>query len=76
MNGNSLPTVIDKVRLEGPNRIARSVLTENLAILAYIAHESRTLIPREGVTCWRALEALSFMASEIHGTKAILQKFP
>ncbi len=44
-----------------------TVLTENLAILAYIAHRSETLLPEEGITHWRALEAVSFMATEIHG---------
>jgi glutathione S-transferase len=45
-----------------------TVLTENLAILAYIAHRSGTLLPQEGITRWRALEATSFIATEIHGT--------
>ncbi len=44
-----------------------TVLTENLAILAYIAHQSGTLLPEEGITRWRALEAISFMTTEIHG---------
>ncbi|WP_024509897.1 glutathione S-transferase N-terminal domain-containing protein [Bradyrhizobium sp. ARR65] len=44
-----------------------TVLTENLAILAYIAHQSGTLLPAEGITRWRALEATSFMTTEIHG---------
>lgn len=44
-----------------------TLLTENLAILAYIAHRSDTLLPEEGLTRWRALEAVSFMATEIHG---------
>ncbi|WP_407181126.1 glutathione S-transferase C-terminal domain-containing protein [Bradyrhizobium sp. STM 3562] len=45
----------------------RTVLTENLAILAYIAHQSSTLLPAEGITRWRALEATSFMTTELHG---------
>jgi glutathione S-transferase len=44
-----------------------TVLTENLAILAYIADHGRTLLPEEGITRWRALEATSFMTTEIHG---------
>ena len=44
-----------------------TVLTENLAILAYIARQSDTLLPAEGIARWRALEATSFMATEIHG---------
>ncbi|MGY3529651.1 MULTISPECIES: glutathione S-transferase N-terminal domain-containing protein [Bradyrhizobium] len=44
-----------------------TVLTENLAILAYIAHRSEALLPEDGLTRWRALEAISFMATEIHG---------
>jgi len=43
-----------------------TVLTENLAILAYIARQSETLLPEEGISRWRALEATSFMATEIH----------
>jgi len=44
-----------------------TVLTENLAILAYIADQSGTLMPEDGATRWRALEALSFMSTAIHG---------
>ncbi len=44
-----------------------TVLTENLAILAYIGDRSGTLMPEDGVTRWRALEALSFMSTAIHG---------
>ena len=44
-----------------------AVLTENLAILAYIADRSGTLFPEDDMARWRALEALSFMATEIHG---------
>jgi glutathione S-transferase len=43
------------------------ILTENLAILAYIAHQAGALLPEEGVDRWRALEATSFMTTEFHG---------
>ena len=43
------------------------VLTENLAILAYIAHRSDVFSARDDMTPWRALEAISFMSTEIHG---------
>ena len=44
-----------------------TVLTENLAILAYIAHQAGTLLPEDGLPRWRALEATSFMTTELHG---------
>lgn len=45
-----------------------TVLTENPVILTYIAEKSGKLLPkREGVR-WQVLEALAFMASEIHGS--------
>lgn len=44
-----------------------TVLTENLAILAYIAHEGNALLPKDGLDRWRALEATTFMTTEIHG---------
>jgi glutathione S-transferase len=44
-----------------------TVLTENLAILAYIARHDDTLLPADGLPRWRVLEALSFMTSELHG---------
>ncbi len=44
-----------------------TVLTENLAILAYIAQRSDNLFTEGGMTPWRALEAISFMSSAIHG---------
>lgn len=43
------------------------VLTENLAILAYIAQRSAGLFAEEGMTPWRALESISFMSTAIHG---------
>src|SRR5262245_9713300 len=43
-----------------------SVLNENLAILVYIAHQAGSLLPG-GLGRWRALEATSFMTTELHG---------
>jgi glutathione S-transferase len=43
-----------------------TILTENLAILAYIAELSGKLLPREGLARWRALEATEFMTTELH----------
>lgn len=45
------------------------VLTENAVILNYIAEKSGQLLPG-GISKWRALEALAFMTSEIHGSYA------
>lgn len=44
-----------------------TVLTENLAILAWTANEGGTLLPATGLDRWRALEATSFMTTELHG---------
>lgn len=44
-----------------------TVLTENLAILAFIAERSGRLIPPADLGRSRALEALSYMATTIHG---------
>ena len=44
-----------------------NVLTENLAILAYIADQAGALLPKDGFGRWRALEATSFMTTELHG---------
>jgi glutathione S-transferase len=43
-----------------------TVLTENLAVLAYIAHRAGALLPEDGINRWRALEAVSFMTTEFH----------
>jgi glutathione S-transferase len=43
-----------------------TILTENLAILAYIAEKSGKLLATEGIARWRALEATAFMTTEIH----------
>jgi glutathione S-transferase len=42
------------------------ILTENIAILSYIAHESGRLSPPHGLLHWRVLEATAFIATEIH----------
>lgn len=44
-----------------------TVLTENLAILAYIAHQTGKLLAADGLARWRALEAVAFMTTELHG---------
>lgn len=44
-----------------------TVLTENLAILAFIAEHSGTLLAKDGLARWRALEATAFMTTELHG---------
>ena len=43
-----------------------TILTENLAILAYIADKSGKLLAQDGLQRWRALEATTFMTTEIH----------
>lgn len=43
-----------------------TILTENLAILAWIADSSGKLLARDGLERWRALEATAFMSTEIH----------
>ena len=44
-----------------------SVMTENLAILMFIAYSSGMLLATEGIARWRVLEATVFMTTEIHG---------
>jgi len=43
-----------------------TILTENLAILAWIADSSGKLLAEDGLERWRALEATAFMTTEIH----------
>ena len=43
-----------------------TILTENLAILVYIAEKSGKLLAANGIERWRALEATTFMTTEIH----------
>jgi glutathione S-transferase len=42
------------------------ILTENVAILSYIAAESGILSPPEGIGHWRVLETVAYISSEIH----------
>ena len=44
-----------------------TVLTENLALLVWIAERGRSLLPAEGLARARVLESLAFMTSELHG---------
>ncbi|MDE1149883.1 MAG: glutathione S-transferase N-terminal domain-containing protein [Azospirillaceae bacterium] len=54
-----------------------AVLAESLAILTYIADQAGILLPREGFGRWKVLEALSFMATEVHGNfKPFWKKAP
>lgn len=43
-----------------------TILTENLAILAYIAHQVGAMLPEDGIDRWRTLEATAFMNTELH----------
>lgn len=43
-----------------------TILTENLAILVYIAETSGKLLPTAGLERFRTLEATAFMTTEIH----------
>jgi glutathione S-transferase len=42
------------------------ILTENIAILSYIAAESERLSPPEGIAHWRVLETTAYISTEIH----------
>src|SRR4051812_41490127 len=42
------------------------VLTENVAVLQYLASRGSNLLPTEGTAKWHALEALAFVSTEIH----------
>lgn len=42
------------------------VLTENVAVLQYLASRSPTLLPQEGKAKWHAIESLAFVSTEIH----------
>lgn len=48
------------------------ILTENIAILSYIAHESERLSPPRGLPHWRVLEATAYISTEIHKSFAPL----
>ena len=42
------------------------ILTENIAILSYLAAQSGTLMPPAGIAHWRVLETTAFISTEIH----------
>lgn len=42
------------------------ILTENIAILSYIAEQSGTLMPAGDLGRFRALEALAYISTELH----------
>lgn len=44
-----------------------NVLSEALANLVYIAERTGRLLPKEGPVRWHAIEAVSFMTTELHG---------
>jgi glutathione S-transferase len=44
-----------------------TVLTENLALLVWVAEQRGTLLPDRGLERARAMEALAFMTAEVHG---------
>ncbi|CAG9227004.1 glutathione S-transferase C-terminal domain-containing protein [Burkholderia vietnamiensis] len=44
-----------------------NVLGEALANLVYIAENTGRLLPKSGLDRWRSIEAVSFMATELHG---------
>ena len=41
------------------------VLTENIAVLLYIAHSAHKLLPRD-IASWRTIETLAFISTEVH----------
>ena len=42
------------------------LLTENIAVLQYLASRSPSLLPQEGKAKWHAIETLGFVSTEIH----------
>jgi glutathione S-transferase len=42
------------------------ILTENIAILTYLAGQSGTLMPASGIAHWRVLETTAFVSTELH----------
>jgi glutathione S-transferase len=42
------------------------ILTENIAILSFIAAQSGSLMPRDGIAHWRVLETTAFISTEVH----------
>ena len=65
-DGRDFSTINPKGYLPALELDDGTILTENLAILTYIAHQAGALLPEDGVDRWRALEATSFMTTEFH----------
>ena len=65
-DGRDFSTINPKGYLPALELDDGTILTENLAVLAYIAHQAGALLPEGGVDRWRALEATSFMTTEFH----------
>ncbi len=42
------------------------ILTENLAILLYVAHRSHKLLSRDEGVMWHTVETLAYIATEVH----------
>ena len=42
------------------------VLTENIAVLSYLADRSGRLMPASGIERWRTLETTAFISTEVH----------
>ena len=66
-DGRDFRTINPKGYLPALELTDGTILTENLAILAYIAHRAGALLPEDGVDRWRVLEATEFMTTEFHG---------
>lgn len=43
-----------------------SVLTENMAVLPYLADHTGKMLPSDGMRRWRTLEATAYISSELH----------
>src|SRR5215211_6432700 len=42
------------------------ILTENIAVLSYVADRSGKLMPANGMPRWRVLETTAFISTELH----------
>lgn len=42
------------------------ILTENIAVLSYIADQSGKLMPAKGMPYWRVIETTAFISTELH----------
>jgi glutathione S-transferase len=65
-DGRDFSTINPKGYLPALELDDGTILTENLAVLAYIAHQAGALLPEDSIDRWRALEATSFMTTEFH----------